>query len=86
MSIREEILNRVVDGQLLKLSATLSSDPNLRSMYLTSELHGEVYRDRDDIKETKRFAILTADLEVFITNETIDPGYLWLLQPKKDGV
>ncbi len=86
MSINQDILDRKSEGRLVQLSPRVLSDPNLRSLYLTPELHEEVFRSRADDKEIERYARLQADLEVFITSETLDPKYLYGLSPASEGI
>jgi len=85
MSI-EEIWARMEEGRLVESRPYLSSDAKIRSMYFELSLHNDVFCDRDNEDEIERFAKLQADLDMFLTGETIDPKYLFGLTPITDGV
>lgn len=53
---------------------------------MTTELFDKVYEENEDSNKATIFANLIADLEVFVTSPTIDPKYLWLLRPSKQGI
>jgi len=86
MSIEREIASHVDGGKLRLVTPMVPSDRLQRNLYLTEELFNEVYEDKQYHHEIKMFANLIADLEVFVTSDTIDPNYLWLLEPHKDGI
>ena len=86
MSINEQIWSILKDGRLVELRPYVNSDAKIRSMYLERKLHDEIFGDRSVDKEVERFAQLQADLDVFLTSETIDPKYLYRLTPISDGV
>ena len=86
MSIKKEIASHELSGKLRLVTPKISSDRPLRNLYLTEELFDEVYEEKEDSHEIEMFARLIADLEVFVTSDTIDPGYLWCLEPARDGV
>ena len=86
MSIEQEISIHVNDGKLKLVTPTVPGDRSLRKLYMTGELYDEVYEEKESRFEQKMFANLIADLEVFVTSNTIDHYYLWCLEPRKEGV
>lgn len=86
MSIKQEIINHVNDGSLELVTPKVLSDKSLRKLYLTRELYDTVYEDKESLIEQEIFSNLIADLEVFVTSSTIDPYYLWCLEPRKEGI
>ena len=86
MSIEQEISTHVNDGNLISVTSKVPSDRSLRKLYLTRALYDEVYEEKESRSEQKKFAYLIADLEVFVTSNTIDPYYLWCLEPRREGV
>jgi hypothetical protein len=55
-------------------------------MFLSSELWELLHTEGDDPETEERLGLLQADLEFFVTSETIDPKYLFHLYPARDGV
>ncbi len=86
MSINEEIWSILSEGRLVELRTRLSSDTKIRSMYLAPDLYEEIFRKRSADEEIERFTRLQADLDMFLTSETIDPEYLFQLTPTRKGV
>ena len=86
MSIKQEVASLVDGGKLRLVTPKVPSDRSLRKLYLTKELFDKVYEEKEGLSEIEMFANLIADLEVFVTSETIDLGYLWCLEPSKDGI
>ncbi len=86
MSISHEIAQRVENGEIVSLQPYPALKPQLRSMYIEAKLYDTVFRFRDDKLIARRFASLEADLQVFLTEPIIDPGYLFGLVPPGKGV
>ena len=86
MSIKHEAASLVAGGKLRLVTPKVPSDRSLRKLYLTRELFDKVYEEKEGLSEIEMFANLIADLEVFVTSETIDPDYLWCLEPSQDGI
>ncbi len=86
MSIEKELASHVVGGKLRLVTPRVPSDQTLRKLYLTRELFDEANEEKESLSEIEMFQNLIADLEVFVTSNTIDPGYLWCLEPTRDGI
>ncbi len=86
MSIELKIDSHLSEERLKLVVPWVSSDRLQRRLYLTKELHDEVYGEEQNSRESEMFANLIADLEVFVTSDTIDPDYLRQLAPPKEGV
>ena len=81
MSITEAIWEQLNKKTIVELRPYIPTEKKLRAMYIETALHEEITRDRDNDKETERFARLEADLQVFLTSPTIDSSYLFGLSP-----
>lgn len=86
MSIKEQISILKGDNRLISVMPLVKSDRSIRQLLLVEDLYKEIYEEKEEIVDVETFANLIADLEVFVTSETIDPNYLWCLKPKKNGV
>ena len=87
MSITGDIREGINRGDLVALAPRLGGDRRKRKLYLRTELYNEIFSpvEDDDLSEERR-ANLIADLESFITRNSISPEYLKGLQPKSKGV
>jgi len=85
MSIDEQILHRVGEGRLVRM-APGHGDQVFRTLYLTCDLYDEFFLVRDDKVESKRYAEIRADLQVFISSPIIVPDYIKQLDPPREGI
>ncbi len=65
MSIRVEINNRIAEGGLFRLRPHVQSDPNERTVLMSSEIHEQVSGPWPDGPMGVRCGYLRADLESF---------------------
>ena len=84
MSIEKEIKQRILDGSLKELP--LRAGRKKRRLYVEATLYEEIVVERDDLEMMDRYTKLEADLNVFVTSQTINPHYLYLLSPTRDKV
>jgi hypothetical protein len=71
MSIRVEINNRISEGRLFRLRPHVQSDPNERTVLMSSEIHDLVSGPWPDGPMGIRCGYLRADLESFVANDVI---------------
>lgn len=86
MSIRDEIRDRVDRGMLFPLLPLAKGDALLRVLLVSEGLQAVLDSPEGDAEWEQRVGELQADLERFVTEETIDPKYLFLLYPARDAV
>ena len=86
MSIEREIISQDISGRLKLVVPRVSSDQLIRRLYLTKQLYAKVYEEKETESEKKMFENLKADLQVFVSSNTIDPKYLWCLRPPENGI
>lgn len=86
MSIGDEIVDRVERKMLYPLRPKRQTDTVRRAMLLSEEMYVALTAHRNDPEERLRFGALRADLEYFVTSETIDGKYLFHLYPAADSV
>ena len=84
MSIAQSIIDRIGEGRLSALAVFPLSATRIRRMYITDELREAL--NNPSSEDVERFARLEADLGTFVTSPTIDPKYLQLLLPVRNGV
>lgn len=85
MSIEDEITDRTQRGMLYPLLPKAASAPVRRALFVDEWLWREL-QSRGEDDWSIRIAKLRADLEVFVTELTITPKYLFLLYPAADAV
>lgn len=85
MSIEQAVHWRVEEGRLFPLLPKAAGATPRRAMFLSSELW-DLLRSEHDPEMEERLGHLQADLEFFVTNETIDHKYLFHLYPAHDAV
>jgi hypothetical protein len=87
MSIPQDVLDgQVGAGRLVPLLPLSPRAQILRALFVTERLQALLDgRTTDEITE-ERFGALRADLEVFVTQPTLFPHYLFWLTPRHDVV
>jgi hypothetical protein len=86
MSIEDEILDRVRRGMLWPLQPKAAGATIRRAMFIGERLWTELNSPEGDEEWEDRIGRLRADLEVFVTEPSIAPHYLFLLYPAVDAV
>jgi hypothetical protein len=86
MSIDDEILDRCRRGMLFPLRPLARGMAIRRAMFVSEGLNAILTSPEGDPSWELRIAQLQADLEVFVEGRSIDPKYLFLLYPMRDGV
>ena len=86
MSIEETVDWRADEGRLFPLLPKAAGATPRRAMFLSGELWDLLRSQSDDPDVEERLGLLQADLEFFVTSETIDPKYLFHLYPARDAV
>lgn len=86
MSIEDEILDRVRRGMLWPLEPKAAGATIRRALFVGERLWAELNSPEGDEEWEDRIGRLRADLEVFITEASIGPHYLFLLYPARDAV
>jgi hypothetical protein len=86
MSIDDLIVDRVKRGMLYPLVPRSRGDAARRAMFVTERLWGVLTSPIGDSEWERRVGDLQADLERFAAGQVIDPKYLFLLYPSRDGV
>lgn len=86
MSIEDEILDRVGRGMLFPLIPKAAGAVIRRAMFIEEQLWAELNSAEGDAEWEERIGRLRADLEVFVTEESLVPKYLFLLFPPADAV
>jgi hypothetical protein len=86
MSIDDEILDCVGRGRLFPLAPQAKGAPIRRAMFVAEGLWSELSTPTGDAEWEERIGKLRADLEVFVTERSITPKYLFLLYPAADAV
>lgn len=86
MSIEQVVRWRVAEKRLFPLLPKAAGATPRRAMFLSSELWDLLRFEHQDPDMEDRLGHLQADLEFFVTSETIDPKYLFHLYPARDAV
>jgi hypothetical protein len=86
MSIEDEILDRVSRGMLYPLRPQAAGATIRRALFVEEKLWNELNSPEGDAEWEERIGRLRADLEVFVTEASITPKYLFLLYPTGDAV
>ncbi len=86
MSIQDEIVDKVAAGMLFALVPRAAGAPIRRAMFVAEALWNELNSPEGDPAWDERIGRLIADLEVFVTEASIVPKYLFLLYPACDAV
>lgn len=86
MSIQDEILDRVGRHMLYPLAPQAAGATIRRALFVAEKLWSELNSPVGDDAWEERVGRLRADLEVFVTEPTIAPKYLFLLYPARDAV
>lgn len=86
MSIIDLVKSQIASGMLFPLVPQARGAIIRRTMLVTEEVQDVLFSPVGDLAWEERVANLRADLEVFVTNETVDPKYLFHLYPAHDGV
>ena len=86
MSIEDEILDRVRREMLWPLRPKAAGAPIRRALFVGEKLWAELNSPEGDEEWEDRIGRLRADLEIFVTESSIAPRYLFLLYPARDGV
>lgn len=86
MSIADEIVDRVDREMLFAIIPKARGATIRRAMFVGEELWNEINSPEGDEEWEERIGKLRADLEVFVTERTITPKYLFLLYPAADAV
>jgi len=86
MSIEDEILDRHSRGMLFPLLPKAKGAPILRAMFVGEGLWKDLNSSEGDPVWDERIGRLRADLEIFVTEATISPKYLFHLYPAADAV
>jgi len=86
MSIEDEILDRVRRGMLFPLVPKAAGAPVRRAMFVAERLWNMLNSPEGDAEWEERIGKLRADLEIFVTESSVTPRYLFLLYPASDGV
>lgn len=86
MSIADEILDRVGRNMLFPLKPRAPGATIRRAFFVAEELWNDLNSPDGDEEWEDRIGRLRADLEVFVTEETITPKYLFLLYPSDEAV
>jgi hypothetical protein len=76
-------VSRITAAPLLPLSP---ADAPIRAMFIGERLWDALMSPEGDDEWEKRIGELRADLEVFVTQPSIDPNYLFLLFPSREAV
>jgi hypothetical protein len=79
MSIDDEIIDRMNRGMLFLLVPQAAGAPIRRVLFVEEWLWKELRPTEGDTEWDMRLARIRADLEMFVTEETITPKYLFLL-------
>ena len=86
MSIEDEILDKHKRGMLFPILPKAAGAPIRRAMFVAEGLWNELNSTEGDPEWDERIGRLRADLEVFVTEASIGPKYLFLLYPSADAV
>lgn len=86
MSIEDEILDRVRRGMLWPLRPQAAGATIRRALFVGERLWNELHSPEGDPEWEDRVGRLRADLEIFVTEPSIAPQYLFLLYPAADAV
>jgi hypothetical protein len=86
MSIQDEIVDRVERGMLFPLIPKARGATIRRAMFVAEDLWIELNSPEGNPEWDERIGKLRADLEVFVTERSITPKYLFLLYPAADAV
>lgn len=86
MSIKDVALDQVAQGNLIPVRPRSRRAVIRRAMFVYAPLWEELGRDDADGISLERKANLRADLDVFVSSETLDPKYLFWLSPVRDLV
>lgn len=86
MSIQDEIMDRTNRGMLYPLLPRARGATIRRAMLVSEELWTDLNSPEGDPEWDERVGKLQADLEVFVTEKSIEPKYLFLLFPATDAV
>src|SRR5215469_8807587 len=86
MSIEDLILDRVDRGMLYPIKPRAPGFNPQRAMFVGEGLWAVLTSTEGDEAWDKRVGELQADLERFADGQTIDPNYLFLLYPARQGV
>jgi hypothetical protein len=86
MSIDDWIVDRVKRGMLHPLLPRSRGEAARRAMFVSEHLWGVLTSPQGDPEWERRVGELQADLERFAEGQPIDPKYLFLLYPARDGV
>src|SRR6185437_13256081 len=86
MSIEDEIDDKVQRGMLFPLLPQAAGAPVRRALFVEEWLWKDLNSPEGDEEWDRRIAKVRADLEIFVTEETITPKYLFLLFKAIEGV
>jgi hypothetical protein len=86
MSIEDEIEDRVERGMLFPVIPLAAGATIRRALFVEEWLWKELNSPEGDEEWERRIAVVRADLEVFVTQPTINPKYLFLLFKAVEGV
>ena len=86
MSIEDEIADRVGRKMLFPLMPKAPGATPRRAMFIEERIWLVLESPEGDDEWEERVGNLRADLELFVTEEQIDPKYLFLLYPPSDAV
>ena len=86
MSIDALIHAAVKEKRLFPLLPRAAGEAPHRAMFLSENLWELLNTSWDDPAMETRLGILEADLELFVQGSAIDPKYLFLLYPLREGV
>jgi hypothetical protein len=86
MSIQDDIADRLKRGMLHPLLPLAKGAMIRRAMFVGEELWANLNSPEGDPEWDERIGKLQADLEVFVTEASIEPKYLFLLFPAPDAV
>jgi len=86
MSIDDVIIDCVRRQRLFPLVPKADGATIRRAMFVAEELWGDLNTPTGDAEWEERIGKLRADLEVFVTEPSIAPKYLFLLYPATDAV
>ena len=86
MSIEDEVLDKCRRKMLFPLLPKAAGAPVLRAMFVAEGLWKDLNSTEGDPVWDERIGRLRADLEVFVTEASINPKYLFHLYPAADAV
>ena len=86
MSIEDEIADKAKRGMLFPLIPRATGATIRRAMFIGESLWNDLNSSEGDAAWDERIGKLQADLEMFVTEESITPKYLFPLYPTADAV